>query len=226
MLYGRFWMMSIGMLSWLMAVSVAFAQAPEKEKPAPKRYMPVRHTAVTVVKVDTAKSTISLKGVIRGTEQEFTLPVPLDSKLMKEGKDVKLADFKEGEQLLVHWRTVKKERVVRFLADPPTFFAFLRYPTIKAKVKSFDVSTLTLTVEAEGKEHNLQMPGRGHCCFVGGKAHKSKEALLKGGEEVIVVLGAPDRARAVFDAASWKVYGELEWKEYQKRAKAKKKGEG
>jgi hypothetical protein len=111
---------------------------------------------------------------------------------------------------------------IRALADPVTFFAFLRYPTVKGKVKAFDAATLTLTVEAEGKEQKFTMPGRGVCCFVGGKGHRSKEGALKGGEEVVVVLRTPDSARAVFDAASWKVYGEQEWQAYQKRAGAKK----
>lgn len=108
---------------------------------------------------------------------------------------------------------------INALADPVTFFAFLRYPTLRGKVKSFDAATLTLVVEADGKEHKVTLPGRGTCCFLAGKGHRGKEAALKGGEAVVVVLAAPDRARAVFDAVSWKVYGEQEWQAYQKRTR-------
>jgi hypothetical protein len=212
----RLWAMaclSVGML-----LGLAFGQ--EKAPAKPTTFRPIPHTLTTVVKVDAAANTITLKGTYRGKEQEWTLKVVSDSKVMKDGKDAKLTDFKEGEQVLVSWKPGMKE--IRALADPVTFFAFLRYPTVKGKVKAFDAAALTLTVEAEGKEQKFTMPGRGVCCFVGGKGHRSKEGALKGGEEVVVVLRTPDSARAVFDAASWKVYGEQEWQAYQKRAGAKK----
>ncbi|MCX7643512.1 MAG: hypothetical protein N2116_06875 [Armatimonadetes bacterium] len=209
----------VGLLIGLM-VSVVTSQEAQEQKQ--RTYRPVVHSTVTIVKIDAAKNTITVKGVFRGQEVERVLLVQADSKLMKDGKDAKLGDFKEGEQVIVTWRSLKRgEYAVRFLADPPTFFAFLRYPTLKGKVKSFDPATLTLVVEAEGKEHKLTLPGRGECCYAGGKAHRGKAAVWKGGEEVFVVLAAPDRARAVFDSASWKVYGEREWQAYQKRTQAR-----
>ncbi|MCS7263998.1 MAG: hypothetical protein NZ805_04105 [Armatimonadetes bacterium] len=209
----------IGLLFGL-ATLVASAQEAQQQKP--KTYRPVAHSTVTIVKIDPAKNTITVKGIYRGQEIERTLLVQVDSKLMKDGKDAKIGDFKEGEQVIVTWRSLKKgEYAVRFLADPPTFFAFLRYPTIKGKVKSFDAATLTIAIEAEGKEHKLTLPGRGECCFASGKSYRGKAAVWKGGEEVIAVLSAPDRARAVFDSDSWKLYGEREWQSYQKRAQAR-----
>ncbi len=200
--------------------AVVFAQETQQQRP--RTYRPVVHSTVTIVKIDAAKNTITVKGIYRGQEVERTLIVQSDSKLMKDGKDAKLGDFKEGEQVIVTWRSLKRgEYAVRFLSDPPTFFAFLRYPTLKGKVKSFDPATLTLVVEAEGKEHKLTLPGRGECCYAGGKAYRGKAAVWKGGEEVHVVLAAPDRARAVFDSASWKVYGEGEWQAYLKRTQAR-----
>ncbi len=203
-----------------LVVGLAFPQETSQQKP--KTFRPVTHSLVTVVKIDATQNTVTIKGVFRGKEIEQALLVQSDSKLMKDGKDAKLGDFKEGEQVIVTWRSLKKgEYAVRFLADPPTFFAFLRYPTLKGKVKSFDPATLTIVIEAEGKEHKLTLPGKGECCYAEGKAHRGKAAVWKGGEEVVVVLAAPDRARAVFDSASWKVYGESEWQNYQKRAKAR-----
>lgn len=203
---------------------VGMVMAQESQQQRPRTFRPVVHSTVTIVKVDAAKNTITVKGIYRGQEVERTLLVQSDSKLMKDGKDAKLSDFKEGEQVIVTWRSLKRgEYAVRYLADPPTFFAFLRYPTIKGKVKSFDPATLTLVVEAEGKEHKLTLPGRGECCYAGGKAHRGKAAVWKGGEEVVVVLAAPDRARAVFDSASWKVYGEREWQDYQRRTQARQR---
>jgi hypothetical protein len=212
----RSWVMTCLGVGMLLAVALGQGKAPAK----PTTYRPLPHVLATVVKVDASAHTITLKGTYRGKEQEWTLKVASDSKMMKDGKDAKLTDFKEGEQVLVSWKPGMKE--IRALADPVTFFAFLRYPTLKGKVKAFDAATLTLTVEAEGKEHKVTLPGRGVCCFVGGKGHKGKEAALKGGEEVVIVLRTPDSARAVFDAASWKVYGEQEWQAYQKRTGAKK----
>ncbi len=203
-----------------LTISVVMAQETQQQRQ--RTYRPVVHSLVTIVKIDAAKNTITVKGIYRGQEVERALLVQSDSKLMKDGKDAKLGDFKEGEQVLVTWRSLRRgEYAVRFLADPPTFFAFLRYPTLKGKVKSFDPATLTLVVEAEGKEHKLTLPGRGECCYAAGKAHRGKAAVWKGGEEVVVVLAAPDRARAVFDNASWKVYGEREWQDYQKRTQAR-----
>ncbi len=211
----------VGLVVGLM---VGMVMGQEAQQQRPRTYRPVVHSTVTIVKIDAAKNTITVKGVYRGQEVERTLLVQSDSKLMKDGKDAKLGDFKEGEQVIVTWRSLRRsEYAVRFLADPPTFFAFLRYPTIKGKVKSFDPATLTLVVEAEGKEHKLTLPGRGECCYAGGKAHRGKAAVWKGGEEVVVVLAAPDRARAVFDSASWKVYGEREWQDYQKRTQARQR---
>lgn len=211
----------VGLVVGLM---VGMVMGQEAQQQRPRTYRPVVHSTVTIVKIDAAKNTITVKGVYRGQEVERTLLVQSDSKLMKDGKDAKLGDFKEGEQVIVTWRSLKRgEYAVRFLADPPTFFAFLRYPTIKGKVKSFDPATLTLVVEAEGKEHKLTLPGRGECCYAGGKPHRGKAAVWKGGEEVVVVLAAPDRARAVFDSASWKVYGEREWQDYQKRTQARQR---
>lgn len=204
---------------------MGWAVGQEKAAPAPekvKAYRPTLFTAVTIVKVDTAANAVTVKGVYRGKEVTPTLKVVADSKLMKDGKDAKLGDFKEGEQVLVTWKPGMKE--VRYLADAPTYFAFLRYPTVKGKVKSFDAKALTLTVAVEGKEHKFTLPGKGECCFAGGKAHTGKAAAFKGGEEVVVVLRAPEQARAVFDAASWKLYGEREWQAYQKRQKARQKG--
>ncbi len=210
---------------WLSGVVLALAVTwgvGQQTQERPKTYRAVLFTPVTIVKIDAGKNTITVKGVYRGQPIERTLLVQADSQFMKDGKPAKLTDFKEGEQVLVHWRSVKRgEYAVRYLADPHTFFAFFRYPTLKGKVKSFDPATLTLVVEAEGKEHKLTLPGRGECCYAGGKAHRGKAAVWKGGEEVVVVLGAPDRARAVFDSASWKLYGEREWQAYQKRAKAR-----
>ncbi|MFN4180849.1 MAG: hypothetical protein ACK4I8_11090 [Armatimonadota bacterium] len=208
-----------------LTISVVMAQETQEQKP--RTYRPVVHSLVTIVKIDAAKNTITVKGIYRGQEVERALLVQSDSKLMKDGKDAKLGDFKEGEQVLVTWRSLRRgEYAVRFLADPPTFFAFLRYPTLKGKVKSFDPATLTLVVEAEGKEHKLTLPGRGECCYAAGKAHRGKAAVWKGGEEVVVVLAASDRARAVFDSASWKVYGEREWQDYQKRTQARQQRQG
>lgn len=203
---------------WMLSGMLVAQQPPAKPTP----FRPLPSTLATVVKVDASANTITLKGTYRGKEQEWTLKVVSDSKLMKDGKDAKLTDFKEGEQVLVSWKPGMKE--IRALADPVTFFAFLRYPTLKGKVKAFDVATLTLTVEAEGKEHKVALPGRGVCCFVGGKGHRGKEAALKGGEEVVVVLRTPNSARVVFDATSWKVYGEQEWQAYQKRTGARTRG--
>ena len=218
-MFKRMW--AVGMLVGMM-VCLAFGQETQQERR--RTYRPVVHSLVTIVKIDAAKNTITVKGVYRGQEVERTLLVQSDSKLMKDGKDAKLTDFKEGEKVLVTWRSLRRgEYAVRYLADPPTFFAFLRYPTLKGKVKSFDPATLTLIVEAEGKEHKLTLPGRGECCFAQGKAHRGKAAVWKGGEEVVVVLGAPDRARAVFDSASWKVYGEREWQDYQRRTQARQR---
>lgn len=206
----------------VVGLTISMVMAQETQQQRPRTYRPVVHSLVTIVKIDAAKNTITVKGIYRGQEIERVLLVQSDSKLMKDGKDAKLGNFKEGEQVLVTWRSLRRgEYAVRFLADPPTFFAFLRYPTLKGKVKSFDPATLTLVVEAEGKEHKLTLPGRGECCYAAGKAYRGKAAVLKGGEEVVVVLAAPDRARAVFDNASWKVYGEREWQDYQKRAQAR-----
>lgn len=213
----RLW--CVGLVVGLMTTVV---MAQEAQRQRQRTYRPVVHSTVTIVKIDTAKNTVTVKGIYRRREIERTLLVQSDSKLMKDGKDAKLSDFKEGEQVIVSWRSLRRgEYAVRYLADPPTFFAFLRYPTIKGKVKSFDPATLTLVVEAEGKEHKLTLPGRGECCYAAGKAHRGKAAVWKGGEEVVVVLAAPDRARAVFDTASWKVYGEREWQAYQKRTQAR-----
>jgi len=210
-----------GLVAGLMA-GMALAQQAGGQRP--RTYRPVPHTLVTILKIDAAKNTVTVKGVYRGQEVERTLLVQSDSKLMKDGKEAKLSDFKEGEQVLVTWRSLRRsEYAVRFLADPPTFFAFLRYPTLKGKVKSFDPNTLTLVIEAEGKEHKLTLPGRGECCYAAGKAHRGKAAVWKGGEEVVAVLAAPDRARAVFDSASWKVYGEREWQDYQRRTQARQR---
>ncbi|MFA0752930.1 MAG: hypothetical protein IMHGJWDQ_000697 [Candidatus Fervidibacter sp.] len=213
--------------AWLIGMVVGFALgfvSAQQPQERPRTYRVVPFTVVTITKIDPAKNTLTVKGIYRGQEVERSLAVQADSKLMKDGKDAKLTDFKEGEQVLVTWRSLRRgEYAVRFLADPPTFFAFLRYPTLKGKVKSFDAATLTLVLEAEGKEHKFTLPGRGECCFAGGKAHRGKAAVWKGGEEVVVVLRAPDRAHAVFDSASWKLYGEREWQAYQKRAQARQR---
>ncbi len=206
----------VSLMGWVIGQEKA-GQPPAK----PKTYRPALFTAVTIVKVDTAGNTVTVKGIYRGKEVTPALKVVADSKLMKEGKDAKLGDFKEGDQALVTWKRGMKE--IRYLADAPTYFAFLRYPTVKGKVKSFDANTLTLTVEAEGKEHKFTLPGKGECCFAGGKAHGGKAAVWKGGEGAVVVLRAPDQARAVFDTASWKLYGEREWQAYQKRRKTRQK---
>ncbi|MGQ9463855.1 MAG: hypothetical protein ACUVTP_12620 [Candidatus Fervidibacter sp.] len=218
----RLW--AVGILVGL-AWGLAFGQQTQRERE--RTYRPVLHSLVTITKVDTSKNKITVKGVYRGQEVERTLSIQADSKLMKEGKEAKLADFKEGEQILVTWRSIRRgEYAVRFLADPPTFFAFLRYPTLKGKVKSFDPTTLTLVLEAEGKEHKITLPGRGECCFAAGKPYRGKAAVWKGGEEVVVVLRSPTQARAVFDNASWKVYGEREWKSYQQRTQARQRRGG
>lgn len=217
-MFGRLWL--TGTLVGLAMCFVLGQQRQEK----PRAYRPLPHSIVTIVKVDTSKNTITVKGTYRGQEVERTLLVQTDSKLMKDGKEAKLADFKGGEQVLVTWRSIRRgEYAVRCLADPPTFFAFLRYPTLKGKVKSFDPATLTLVVEAEGKEHKIALPGRGECCFAHGKAYRGKAAVWKGGEEVVVVLRAPGQARAVFDSASWKVYGEQEWQSYHSRVQTRQK---
>ncbi|MCS7192836.1 MAG: hypothetical protein NZ937_07645, partial [Armatimonadetes bacterium] len=141
---------------WCLSLLVglfAMAAAQEVKEQKPKTFRPVPHSTATVIKVDTDKNTITVKAIYRGQEVERPMLVQADSKLMKDGKDAKIGDFKEGEQVIVTWRSLKKgEYAVRFLADPPTFFAFLRYPTIKGKVKSFDAATLTIAIEAEGKE--------------------------------------------------------------------------
>ncbi len=209
----------LGVLTALLVGGV-WGQQPQKERE--KAFRAISFTAVTIVKVDSDKNTLTVKGTYRGQPMERTLLVQPDSQFMKEGKPAKLEDFKEGEQVLVHWRSVRRgEYAVRYLADPPTFFAFFRYPTLRGKVKSFDPANLVLVVEAEGKEHKLTLPGRGECCFAGGKAYRGKAGVWKGGEEVIAVLRTPDQARVVFDPASWKIYGEREWQSYLKRAKTR-----
>lgn len=208
-----------------MALGLVFGQ--QIQRGSERTYRPVPHSLVTITKVDASQNKITVKGVYRRQKVERTLAIQADSKLMKDGRDAKLTDFKEGEQVLVTWRSIRRgEYAVRFLADPPTFFAFLRYPTLKGKVKSFDPNTLTLVLEAEGKEHKITLPGRGECCFAAGKAHRSKAAVWKGGEEVVVVLRSPTQARAVFDNNSWKVYGEREWKRYHQRTQARQRQGG
>lgn len=205
----------MGIAVFLLSVFVWAQQpAPSPVPPKDRFYLPVRFRIATVVKIDPGAGLLTVKETVHGGGRERTYAVTKESKVMKDGKDAKLDAFKEGEAVLITAtrRRVQRHPVLGSVADPVTFCSFLLYPTLQGTVKSFDPGKLTLLLTAaDGKEHTLSLPGRGICCYAGGKGHQGKAGVWKGGESVVVVLSGPERARAVFDQDSWKVYGEAEW---------------
>ncbi len=201
----------------------------QEQSSTPQRgraFTAVRFRSGLITKVDPTGGVLTVKETVQGQGQERSYQVTKETVIIKEGKEAKLEQFKEGQQILLSL-TRRREggrRVVRQLADPVTFCAFLLYPTVKGTVKSFDPAKLTVTVAISDKEEKtFTLPGRGICCFLMGKGHRGREAALKGGESVVVVLSGPSRARAVFDQDSWRAYGESQWSAVKARRERRRR---
>ncbi len=150
-------------------------------------------------------------GLVVTTEQgkRRELAIGATSSIMKDGQNAAADTFKPGDKVYVAVRRAKEGLVLRGLADPATFMAFLVPRTMRGKVKSVDGKTLVV-VAAGDKETTRVKLTRNTKFYSGGKAEAASP--FKADDEVVVKYAQKTKgtitAKVVFAPDSWKAYGE------------------
>jgi Cu/Ag efflux protein CusF len=97
------------LLTLVAFVSGVMAQQKPAEKPAPAPAKPAEKAKVekfsgTVEKVDEAAKNVVVKGKVKKEEKTMTFAVDEKTKITKAGKEMPLADLKEGTNVSVEYK--------------------------------------------------------------------------------------------------------------------------